>query len=486
MKATATAFDTLADATGDVAESIADKLIPAFKVFGVDLPDTAEDLDNFTWLTKNTMVTLEEFAAAMDYVAAFGKDLDLTIEEMIASMAALEAQGITGSAVTRVFRTAITQAASGAVDLNEALGITQESVDSFMASMEGASGITQEYADAANEQFGIMDKIKQKFDELKLRVGSLLMPFEALLTVMAALGPTMLFLSTSAGRAAVSFVALKASILGVLGLAAGAGYGGYRADFLLRQAQATEEVTEATDDLAEAQLRQAEIARESAERTQVLQQAYDDMVRTAQEAYQQALSQRAVNVISQASDVMQRYAQYILDSGAAATVAAGQLGKYILAVAQAQAVQILTNQAMQEYVESVMEFGIDSEEATQGLLDYVDAFAQGAEMAARMEEALKSLEPWIGVAEGAAVGGGGGPWWMHSGGIVPGIPGSNQLVVAQAGERIIPAGEMNYYDSHSQINVSAVIRDERDIRELARELYELERQEIRSKGRPWS
>ncbi len=533
MKATASAFDALADATGSAAEAMADKLIPAFKVFGIELPSVAEDLDKFTWLTKNTMVTLEEFAAAMDYVAAYGSSLDLTIEEMIASMAALEEKGITGSAVTRVFRTAITQAASGTMTMNEALEITQESVDKYMVAMEGAVGVTQEYADAANEQFGIMDKIKQKFDELKLRVGSLLMPFEALLAVMAALGPTMLFLSTAAGRATVSFIALKASMLGILGLAAGAGYGGYRlgdwiadmlglgaysgvtvemteyanqllltkaaaqgfigtvdesADFLREQAMATEEVVEVTEDLIDVEKREIEIARERTQRAYILKEAYDEMIRTAQVASQQALSQRAVNIMGQASDVMQQYAQHILDSGKAATVAAKQLGKYIMAVATAQAVQTLTNDALQEYIESVIEFGVDSEEATKGLLDYVEAFALGAEMAERMEEALRSLEPWIGIADGAGagIGGGGGqPWWMHGGGIVPGIPGSNQLVMAQAGERITPAGETNNFDSHAQITVNAVVRGERDIRELARQLDELAMQDSRSKGLIW-
>ena len=203
LKATANAFDALADATGSSAEVVADILIPAYKVFGEELPKTSADLDKFTWLAKNTTVELSEFGSVMSYVAQYGEGLGVTLDDMVAIMAALESKGKSGATATKIFRTAVTQAASGTVTFNEALGLTQEEIDGFKAKMGDATGITDEYAKVANEQFGIMDKIKQKFSELTLKAGSFLTPLEPVLAGMTALGPAMMFFSTAAGTAAI-------------------------------------------------------------------------------------------------------------------------------------------------------------------------------------------------------------------------------------------------------------------------------------------
>ncbi|MDD4986930.1 MAG: phage tail tape measure protein, partial [Dehalococcoidales bacterium] len=213
MKASANAFDALADATGSSAEVMADMLIPAFKNLGVAIPTSSNELDKFTWLSKNTTVQLTDFASAMDYVAAYGSSLNLTLDDMVAIMAALEAKGITGSAVTRVFRTAVSQAADGAVTLNEALGLTQQEVDGFKQKMGEASGITDEYAAAANTQYGIMDKLKFQWSKIQLAVGSALTPLESMFALMTALGPVMIFLGSSAGKSALAFIGHAAAVV---------------------------------------------------------------------------------------------------------------------------------------------------------------------------------------------------------------------------------------------------------------------------------
>ncbi len=213
IQAAAKAFDTLGDATGSNAETVAEQLIPAFKNLGVEIPTTAEELDKFTWLTKNTTVNLTDFASAIDYVAAYGSDLNLTIDDMVAIMAALEAKGITGSAVTRVFRTAVSQAASGATDLNTALGLTGQEVDTYKDKLSEANGITQEYADQLNTQYGFMDKLKQKWQEFTLVAGSFLEPLEPILAAMTALGPALIFVSTQTGIATIKWIAHTAALV---------------------------------------------------------------------------------------------------------------------------------------------------------------------------------------------------------------------------------------------------------------------------------
>jgi len=199
LKASATAFDALADATGSTAEAVATILIPAYKMFGDKLPETAKEMDKWTWLVKNTTVDLSNFGAVLAYLAPDMDILGLSMEDTIAIMAALEAKGISGAAATRELRKAVTEAVNEEKNLADVLGISAEEIANWKEEIEGATGITQQYADVANEQFGIMDKLKHAFSELTLKLGSFLKPLEPILAAMTALGPAMIFLSTQMG-----------------------------------------------------------------------------------------------------------------------------------------------------------------------------------------------------------------------------------------------------------------------------------------------
>jgi len=222
MKKSALAFDALADATGSSAEVLAEMLIPAYKMFGEELPTTAAEMDKWTWLVKSTTINLTELGGVMGYVAAYGQDLNLTSQDLIVVMKALSEQGMSAADVTRLLRTAINQAEGDVRKLYEILGVTTAEISRYSEELTGTTGITREYADEANKQFGIMDKVKQKFDELTLSAGSFLTPLEPILALMTALGPVMIFLSTTVGIATVktiahtvALVAQKIALLGV-------------------------------------------------------------------------------------------------------------------------------------------------------------------------------------------------------------------------------------------------------------------------------
>lgn len=207
LEQSANAFDALADATGSSAHEVAELLLPAFKLFGEEIPTTSAELDKFTWLTKHTLVDLSDFGTLLTRMAPYMDQLDMSMDDAIATLAALGEQGIVGTAATLKLRTAITQAASGAMDLNEALGLSQEEIDGFKAQITGATGITDQYAAALNTQFSLVDKLKQKFSEFSLGVGSLVEPLEGVFGAMTALGPAMLFMSTQQGVGAAKAAA---------------------------------------------------------------------------------------------------------------------------------------------------------------------------------------------------------------------------------------------------------------------------------------
>ena len=222
MAAIANAFDALADATGSEAETVADQLVPAFRVFGLELPKTAEEMDKFTWLVKNTLINLSDFASVMDYVAMYGSELNVTLDDMIAIMAILNDRGMSGASATRLFRTAVSQATREGISLNEALGLSNELMGEYITKIgTDAVGATQKYADVANEQFGIMDKLASKWEDFTFVIGSALTPLEPLFALMTALGPVLLAMSLT--TLPMLIANLKASAGALIGWAVAAG-----------------------------------------------------------------------------------------------------------------------------------------------------------------------------------------------------------------------------------------------------------------------
>ena len=205
MLANAKAFDTLADATGSSADVMAEMLLPVYRAFGQELPKTAEDMDKFTWLTKNTTVDLSDFATVVQRLAPDMQAAGISMDDAMIALMGLEAKGITGREATTELGEAIKRAAENGTTLATELGLTTDEVIKYQTEMEGATGITDDFAEAAETQYGIMDKIKSAWDKVTLAAGSFLTPLEPILSGMTALGPMMIFLSTSAGTGAVKW-----------------------------------------------------------------------------------------------------------------------------------------------------------------------------------------------------------------------------------------------------------------------------------------
>lgn len=192
----ATAFDTLGDAIGMSASQVTEIMVPAFNAFGISLADAGDYTDIFTHLTRNTTVELADFSSMVNYLAADLGTMDLSMQESVAVMEALADMGIQGSAATREFRTAVSQADGDTLKFYEALGLTEAQVAKYSDKISKAEGITQEFADAANTQYGTMDKLKHSISELTLKYGSMMEPLDALGPAMTVLGPIMIMFST--------------------------------------------------------------------------------------------------------------------------------------------------------------------------------------------------------------------------------------------------------------------------------------------------
>lgn len=207
LQIVATAFDTLGDAIGIPASLVTQMMVPAMKTFNLSAEEMAKKTDMFTFMSRKSTMSLGDFNTMVGYTTPQLVAQGLTIEDLTASLILMERQGYApGRVMTREFMKATTLAQKEVIPLTEALGFETEEVQALKDEMADATGITQEYADAANAQYGIMDKLKFLWSKLTLQVGSFLTPLEPVLAVMVALGPVMLFLSTSMGKSALMFL----------------------------------------------------------------------------------------------------------------------------------------------------------------------------------------------------------------------------------------------------------------------------------------
>jgi phage-related minor tail protein len=192
MQNIANAFDTLADATGYEASQITEIMIPAFNAFGVELQDAGSYTDMITHLMRNTTISMEDFSSTIDKLSPDIGTMGLTMEQTVAVLEALAEKGVQGSAATREFRTAVSAAKGDQTAFLAALGLTVDQLKPFQEELEGSTGMTKKFADAANQQYTILDKLKQSWSEITLKVGSALTPLEGVSGVMTALGPIMM------------------------------------------------------------------------------------------------------------------------------------------------------------------------------------------------------------------------------------------------------------------------------------------------------
>ncbi|MCJ7669565.1 MAG: phage tail tape measure protein [Dehalococcoidia bacterium] len=192
MQKTAKAFDNLGEAVGSPAEVLAELLLPAFKLFGKEIPTTSAELDKFTWLVKNSTVDLSDFGTLLTRMAPYMDKLGLSMEDAIVMLKALSEHGIQGTTATLKLRVAITQAADSGEDLTKILGLTNDELTTYKTQMDGAAGLTDDYATAAEVGYTWTDKLKQKLSELSLKFGTLLTPLEPVLGGVATLGTAMI------------------------------------------------------------------------------------------------------------------------------------------------------------------------------------------------------------------------------------------------------------------------------------------------------
>ena len=214
LQETATAFDTLGDATGYSASRVTEIMVPAMKTFNLTASEMAGKTDLMTYMSRKSTMSLEDFATMVGYTTPQLVEQGLTLDDLTISLIHMEKQGYApGRVMTREFMKATNAAEKQQISLTEALGISSDELAGYREELEGATGMTQTYADEANKQYTLMDKLKQRWSEITLSMSAFLEPLEPILAGMTALGPVMLLLSTSFGTTAIRIGLTTAALI---------------------------------------------------------------------------------------------------------------------------------------------------------------------------------------------------------------------------------------------------------------------------------
>ena len=214
LQDTATAFDTLGDATGYSASRVTEVLVPAMKTFNLTASEMAGKTDLMTYMSRQSTMSLDDFATMVGYTTPQLVEQGLTLDDLTIALIHMEKQGYApGRVMTREFMKATNAAEKQQISLTEALGISSDELAGYKKDLEGAAGMTDTYAEAANKQYTLMDKLKQKFSEVTLSMSGFLEPLEPILAGMTALGPIMLLLSTSFGTTAIRIGLTTAALI---------------------------------------------------------------------------------------------------------------------------------------------------------------------------------------------------------------------------------------------------------------------------------
>lgn len=196
IAATATAYDTLGDAIGKTASEVTGPMVTAMKTFGLEMIEGANYTDKMTYLLRNTTLEMDNFSSIIAKISPDIVEMGLTMDDTIALLGLMEGSGLSGAVATLEFQKALGAAKKSGEPLNEVLGFTSKQMDEYKIKLEGATGMTEEYAAVANTQYGTMDKLKHSVSELTLKYGSMLEPLDAMGPAMTTLGPIMIMASS--------------------------------------------------------------------------------------------------------------------------------------------------------------------------------------------------------------------------------------------------------------------------------------------------
>jgi len=189
MGATASAFDTLADATGQNADALTDAMVPAFNALGIELEKAPAYVDGLAVMFRKSNVDLGDFSTMMTRMGPDLGEMGMGLTDVEAILMSFADRGITGRKATTELTEAINAADGDISKFYDSIGLTEGELQAYGAQVSNVAGTAQEFADAQNSQFGTMDKFAFEITKLKQGLGDVLKPFEGVASAAMVVGP---------------------------------------------------------------------------------------------------------------------------------------------------------------------------------------------------------------------------------------------------------------------------------------------------------
>ena len=182
-------WDMVSDATGVAASTLAEQSM-ALRRVGIEAGDTESALDAFGFVTKNTMLDVDDLLNIIERRGREIETLGLNINQTAALMSIMqENTGASGRVLRQEFTRAVNDAEGDLSALLTTLGTTEDEFNSVTSSVTGHSSVIEDMAKNYEDSFTVMQRMQAFTADLALEYGGLLQAMTAMTPVLIALGP---------------------------------------------------------------------------------------------------------------------------------------------------------------------------------------------------------------------------------------------------------------------------------------------------------
>lgn len=211
------------DATGEKAVTLAEAAV-GLRALGIGAEDASKSASALGYITENTTISASEFLSTVSRLAPQLSEAGLSINDVAAYLAALEQKGITGRNAIAEFREALTESGGDTQVLNQQLGITQETFNTFSKTVADSGNVISTNAAILQEYQTPLQELQSKFGDVAAKYGDMVAGAAQFAPALMAIGPGIeIFgrLQTAAASAggAMALITSSASGLGAALLA---------------------------------------------------------------------------------------------------------------------------------------------------------------------------------------------------------------------------------------------------------------------------
>jgi len=216
LKEYAEFWDMVGDATGEASDKLAQSAV-ALEHAGISAENQAEALAALGYIQQETTAGVDEF---LRFVGRVGSELQGNtphIDEMAAALGALEDQGYEARLAQRELQSALRETGGDMGAALEIMGVTSAQFEEYTQQVAESSDVIETNAEAHANSYTMMQKLQSGAENLMYKYGDLIGVVGDFAPLMMALGPILKGVTVLKG--ALGAVSLKAVVPGFIGAA---------------------------------------------------------------------------------------------------------------------------------------------------------------------------------------------------------------------------------------------------------------------------